>query len=85
MCRCSGTGCGIILVPRVPLFFVIFSNDLPDVVSLESIVPLYADDCKISKLIRSLNYHDAFEEDINCLGSWSQRNQMSFNIKKLEN
>ena len=60
-----------------PLFFVIFINDPPDVVSPTSLVALYADDCKTSRVI-----HELLQDDLNNLVSWSRLNLMSFNTKK---
>ena len=65
-----------------PLFFVIFINDLPDVVSPTSLVALYADDCKTSKVIQHPCDHESLQDDLNNLVLWSRLNHMSFNTKK---
>ena len=54
-----------------PLFFVIFTSDLPEVVMPENTIALYADDCKT-----------LFQSDLHNLYLWSQQNLMDFNIKK---
>ena len=64
------------------LFFVIFINDLPDVLSLASFVSLYADDCKTSRVIQHPCDHESLHDDLNILVSWSRLNHMSFNTKK---
>ena len=65
-----------------PLFFVMFINDLPDVVSPGSLVALYADNCKTSRVIQRPCDHESFQDDLNNLVSWSRLNHMSFNTKK---
>ena len=66
-----------------PLFFVIFINDgLHDVVSPASLVALYADDCKTSRVIQHPCDHESLQDDLNSLVSWSRLNNMSFNPKK---
>ena len=65
-----------------PLFFVIFKNDLPDAVSPTSLVALYADDCKTSRVIQHPCDHESLQYDLNSLVSWSRLNHMSFNTKK---
>ena len=68
--------------PPGPLFFVMFINDLPDVVSPGSLVALYADDCKTSRAIQRPCDHESFQDDLNNLVSWSRLNHMSFTAKK---
>ena len=65
-----------------PLLFVIFINDLPDVVSPTSLVALYADDCKTSRVIQQPCDHESLQDDLNSLVSWSRLNHMSFKTKK---
>ena len=47
-----------------PLFCVIFINDLPEVVTPENTVSLYADDCKTSRVITCPADHSQFQSDI---------------------
>ena len=75
----SGVPQGSLLVP---LFFVIFINDLPDVVSPTSLVALYADDCKTLTVIQHPCDHESLQDDLNNLVSWSRLNHMSFNTNK---
>ena len=66
-----------------PLFFVIFINDdLHDVVSPASLVALYTDDCKTSRVIQHPCDHESLQDDLNSLVFWSRLNHMSFNAKK---
>ena len=61
---------------------MIFINDLPDVVSPTSLVALYADDCKISRVIQHPCDHESLQDDLNSLVSWGRLNHISFNTKK---
>ena len=65
-----------------PLFFVIFINDLPEVVAPENTVSLYADDCKTSRVINFPADHSLFQSDIDNIYRWSLQNRMEFNVKK---
>ena len=65
-----------------PLFFMIFINNLPDVVSPTSLVALYADDYKTSRVIQHPCDHESLQDDLNSLVSSSQLNHVSFNTKK---
>ena len=65
-----------------PLFFVIFINDLPDVVCSNNTIALYADDSKIFRVIDCDEDLIYFQEDHDKLHQWSQRNRMDFNAKK---
>ena len=65
-----------------PLFFVIFINDLPDVVCSDNTIALYADDSKMFRVIDCDEDLIYFQEDLDKLHQWSQRNQMDFNTKK---
>ena len=51
------------------LFFVIFINDLPDVVSPTRLIALYADDCKTSRVIQHPCDHESLQDDLNNLVS----------------
>ena len=66
----------------VPLFFVIFISDLPEVVLPGSTIALYADDCKCSRIIDTVGDLELFQRDLDSLHWWSVRNFMNFNVKK---
>ena len=51
---------------------LIFINDLPDVVSPTSLVALYADDCKTSRVIQHPCDRESLQDDLNNLVSWSR-------------
>ena len=44
-------------------------------------VALYADDCKASQTVDSPQDHVLFQRDLDNLCSWSQLNNMDFNIR----
>ena len=64
------------------LLFVIYINDLPDVVDVNTTVQLYADDSKYYRLISESVEQDQLQNDLNNLYSWSVDNSMKFNRKK---
>ena len=63
-----------------PILFVIYINDLPDVV--KSKIYLFADDTKILNKIQSLQDSTNLQEDINPLGKWSNDWLLQFNLDK---
>ena len=65
-----------------PLFFVLFINDLPDVVCPASTIALYADDSKMFRVINCDDDQTLFQNDLDKLYHWSQCNLMDFNSKK---
>ena len=64
-----------------PLLFLLYINDLPDNIK-NSIVALFADDCKAFKQIRSQKDCCDFQEDIDNFYYWSKKCLMNFNILK---
>ena len=65
-----------------PILFVIFINDMPDVV--ESMCQLFADDAKIfiNVDIRDEANTKKLQEDLDKLTEWSKKWQLPFNVKK---
>ena len=63
-----------------PLLFVIYINDLPDVVC--SNVLLFADDTKIFRQVATKDDALQLQEDIDALARWSDDWLLKFNIKK---
>lgn len=51
-------------VPK-PLFFMIYINDLPSVVSDGNRIVLYADDSKLYKVVHSVHDQEFFQQDLN--------------------
>ena len=75
----SGVPQGSILGPQ---FFVLFINDLPDVVCYTSTIALYADDSKMFRVIKCDDDQMLFQNDLDKLYYWSLGNLMDFNSKK---
>jgi hypothetical protein len=65
-----------------PLLFVIFINDLPEIIEGEGDIYLFADDAKISKQIRSVEDQVQLQERCNALQSWSEKWLLKLNISK---
>lgn len=65
-----------------PLLFVIFINDMIDIVSSETNIALYADDTKIWRRISCWKDHEILQNDINTLHAWSVENKMNFHPQK---
>jgi hypothetical protein len=63
-----------------PILFVIFINDLPDVVSSTS--KIFADDTKLFRAIRIIEDHDVLQQDLDNLVEWSNKWQLGFNETK---
>ena len=57
------------------LLFLLFINDMPNVISKETSLPLFADDSKCFRLILG-------RDDLNKLFQWSRIWEMEFNAKK---
>lgn len=64
-----------------PLLFNIFINDISNCFK-NSYYLLYADDLKIFKSISNLNDVLRFQEDLDRVNNWSERNGLEFNLNK---
>ena len=65
-----------------PLLFLLFINDMPNAISKETSLPLFADDSKCFCLILGRDDGDKLEDDLNKLFQWSLIWGMEFNAKK---
>ena len=69
-----------------PLLFVIFINDLPDVVQNGTETALYADDTKLHQTmhqtITTINDCKSLQQSLTNLNSWSIQNNIHFNATK---
>ena len=65
-----------------PLLFVLFIDDMSEVVSDGTAIALYADDTKIWRKIKQWEDHDILQKDINALHKWSLDNKMKFHPQK---
>ena len=63
-----------------PILFVVFINDLPDVV--RSSVKIFADDTKLFRALRSSEDKVKLQQDLDSLMEWSQKWQLGFNESK---
>ena len=65
-----------------PILFVVFINDMPDVV--KSMCQLFADDAKIftSVNLRDEKAGDQLQKDLDSLSNWSEKWQLPFNVLK---
>ena len=63
-----------------PILFLVHINDLPERVS--SCVRLFADDCLLYRVIRTIQDHIALQEDLKNLEKWAAEWGMKFNAVK---
>ena len=67
-----------------PLLFLIFINDLPNLVSEGTFIRLFADDCLVYRLIRSPDDQRILQEDLHRLHNWTKIWGMRFNPAKCQ-
>ena len=65
-----------------PLFFIVYINDLPGVISKDSSIALYADDSKMYRVISTQEYLFTFQSGIDKISDWCKMNKMRTNTKK---
>ena len=66
-----------------PVCFVVFINDLDEVLDLvNGFVYIFADDTKCGRIIRDEQDRASMQDDINRLMQWAEWWQMDFNRKK---
>ena len=65
-----------------PLFFIIYINDLPGVISGDGSFALYADDSKLYRVINSLEDITSFQGDLDKISDCCNENKMKVNVKK---
>ena len=65
-----------------PILFVIYINDMPEVVDKDSIVYLFADDTKVFRHIKSQEDTIQLQSDINNLLQWSEKWLLKFHPDK---
>ena len=63
-----------------PLLFLVHMNDLPECVS--SSVRLFADDCLLYRVIKSIKDQEELQKDLKSLEKWAADWGMRFNAKK---
>src|SRR5664279_802390 len=63
-----------------PLLFLLYINDITD--GIQSDIRLFADDCILYRVIKTISDTTKLQEDIDRLHLWSRIWQMNFNAKK---
>ena len=63
-----------------PILFIIFVNDMPDVVN--SMLLMFADDTKLYRTITSVHDSNALQQDIDSVSAWGEQSLMFFNLDK---
>ena len=66
-----------------PLLFIIFINDIADVLK-DSSIKIFADDSKLSRQIKFTDDHEALQKDLESVIEWSSTNNMELNESKFE-
>ena len=66
-----------------PLLFLIMINDIDTNIS-ESIISIFADDTRLTKVIRKEEDLEDFQEDLEKLYTWASENNMAFNGSTFE-
>ena len=67
-----------------PLLFLLFINDLPDNISSQSSVKLFADDCILFRKIKCDDNANKLQEDLDQLQQWETDWQMEFHPNKCQ-
>ena len=65
-----------------PLLFVIFINDLPEIIPNGTNTALFADDTKLHRNISSLTDCEGLQQALSNINIWSQQSNMKFNSTK---
>ena len=66
-----------------PLFFIIYINDINDVIS-HSRIKIFADDSKLIKSVNNLEDKNHMKEDIKSVMNWAKNNKMELNKSKFQ-
>ena len=67
-----------------PLMFLLYINDLPEYLTSDTKVRLFADDCMLYRKITSEQDSAALQQDLNALQQWEQDWLMKFNPPKCQ-
>ena len=65
-----------------PLLFLLFINDLPQIVQVNSKIALFADDTTILTSGNNLEIEEKLNNDLKKIENWSSRNKLVINSKK---
>ena len=66
-----------------PLLFLIMINDIDENIT-ESMISIFADDTRLTKVINQEADLEKFQEDLEKLYNWAETNNMAFNGTKFE-
>jgi mannose/fructose/N-acetylgalactosamine-specific phosphotransferase system component IID len=61
-----------------PILFLLFVNDMPQVLAYSKLSSMFADDSKCYKIIKSLADTAILQNDLTSLYSWSTVNELRF-------
>ena len=67
-----------------PLLFLVYINDMPNVVSPGTLIRLFADDCLVYRCIRSPEDQQILQRDLDNLQKWTETWGMRFNPAKCQ-
>ena len=56
-----------------PLLFLLYINDMPEVVSKGTFIRLFADDCLVYRLVYSRKDQEILQQDLNNLQAWAEK------------
>jgi ribonucleases P/MRP protein subunit RPP40 len=65
-----------------PLLFLIYINDLIEVLPDSVKARLYADDCALERIVNCLNDTTVLQTALNCVLEWCEQNRMTLNVSK---
>ena len=64
-----------------PLLFIIYVNDIPDIITYSSCF-LFADDVKLLKTINTMEDHQRLEDDLKAISDWCKQWNLALNPTK---
>ena len=67
-----------------PLLFLLYINDIPNVISPGTYIRLFADDCLVYRVIKSPEDQRILQNDLDSLQAWTEKWGMKFNPGKCQ-
>ena len=65
-----------------PMLFLLFINDLPDIIPPPTSTGLYADDTKLYNAVKSSHDCDHLQQALSYADDWSKQSNIDFNVSK---
>jgi hypothetical protein len=65
-----------------PILFILYINDLPDILSSDTLCAIFADDTKIYRQINTTKDQQELQKDIDNIAAWGRKWGLTFNAKK---